>query len=127
MMEKKIEMTIEDLKKIYSYALSHCREVCPEKRDPDTCIIMVEIGKLLNMAPPCVEDYGGFGEKVFKNLIKEIEDRRGKTINEVLEEIRDKGYKSLQDQIDEMDGQFALDVLKAYEKRKKKLKEEREV
>ena len=121
MNEKKvISIEIDDLKRIYNYALSHCREVCPEKRDPDTCIVIVEIGKLLGISPPCVEDYGGFSEKTFKELIKEIENRRGKTIDQVLEEIRDKGYRSLQDQIDEMDGQFALDVLKAYEKRKRK-------
>ncbi len=120
---KTIDIEIDDLKKIYDYALSHCREICPEKRDPYTCIIIVEIGKLLGVSPPCVEDYGGFSEKTFKDLIKEIENRRGKTIEQVLEEIRDKGYKSLQDQIDEMDGRFALDVLKAYEKRRKKEEE----
>jgi len=123
MKKETVKISIDDLKKLYSYALSHCQEVCPAKRDPSTCIVMVEIGKLLGMKPPCIEDYGGFSVKIFEELIKEIENRRGKDIKEVLEEIRDKGYKSLQDQIDEIDGQFALDILEAYKKRNKDKKE----
>ncbi|MCD6458324.1 MAG: hypothetical protein J7K82_05680 [Thermoproteales archaeon] len=119
-----VKLSIDDLRKLYTYALSHCKEVCPAKRDPSACIIMAEIGKMLGMAPPCVEDYGGFSVRVFKDLIKEIEERRGKNIVEILEEIKDKGYKSLQDQIDEIDGRFALDVIEAYKKRNKEKERE---
>jgi len=115
-----VSLDLEDLKRIYRYVLTHCNEACPADRDPETCVVVVELGKALGIVPPCVEDYGGFDEETFRKLIEDIEARWGKKIEEVLGEIKKRGYRSLQDQIDEMDGSFALGVLRAYEKRKRR-------
>ncbi len=117
---KEISLDVEDLRRLYKYVLTHCNETCPAERDPETCIVVVELGRILGMAPPCVEDYGGFDEETFRRIIKDIETRWGKRIEDVLVEIRERGYRSLQDQIDEMDGSFALGVLQAYGRRKRR-------
>ena len=114
------------LKKILEYALAYCEYNCPQERDPETCIILVNLRKELNLPPPpCIEDYGGFSQETFEKLIKEIERRRGKNIQEILREFKLKGLKSLQDKIDSIDIEFALKVIKLYKtgKYRKILKE----
>jgi len=114
-MMRKIVLSEEYLKKLLNYALTHCESVCPSKRDPSTCLLLVELRRALNMPdPPCVEDYGGFDEKTFRKIVKDIEKRWGKSIKEVLIELKQKGPKNLQEQIDQIDGEFALNIIKVF-------------
>jgi len=108
--------------------MAFCEERCPEGRDPEACVILAECLKALKMSPPpCIVDFGGFDKNTFIKLIEDIERRRGKPIREALEEIRRNGYKSLQDQIDEIDGRFALKVKEVYDRRKDQIIKEVEV
>ncbi|HDD63738.1 MAG: hypothetical protein DRJ32_00560 [Thermoprotei archaeon] len=125
MPDKVITTLLSDLEKLFRYALAHCEYVCPERRDPETCIIMSILSKKFGIKLPCEEDYGEFKRETFEKLIKEIEIRRGKKIDEVIRELEKNGYKSLQDQIDHNDAIFAVEVLRAYDKRKL-LSEEKE-
>ncbi|MCD6368368.1 MAG: hypothetical protein J7L38_01060 [Thermoproteales archaeon] len=108
----------EGVKKILDYALAHCRDECPEKRDPYTCVILVKLREILGLEPPpCIEDYGGFDEKTFTALIKDIEKRWGMGIEDVLKELKSKGARTLQDKIDLVDAEFALTVLRILKNR----------
>jgi len=113
----RVALDREDLGKLLKYALAHCECKCPEERDPETCIILAELAKLYGLRIPCLDDFGGFSEKTFTEVIKDIEMRRGKKIEEFMLEIKTSGIKCLQDQIDKMDAEFAMDVLKTYGKR----------
>ena len=104
------------LVKILQYAFKHCEYVCPAERDPETCIILAYLARLTNLELPCSDEFGNFTEASFRAIIREIERRRGKSIEEVLRDIKEQGYKCLQDQIDEMDAKFALQILKIYKK-----------
>ncbi|OYT63001.1 MAG: hypothetical protein B6U69_00150 [Thermofilum sp. ex4484_15] len=109
----------EDFIRLLKYALAFCEERCPEGRDPEACYVLAESLKALKLKPPpCIIDFGGFSKTVFIKIIEDIERRRGKPIEEALEEIRKNGYRSLQDQIDEIDGHFALKLKEIYERRK---------
>lgn len=108
----------EDLVKIIKYAFAHCEYKCPAERDPETCIILAEISKLLGLKLPCYDEFGEFTEDTFRGIIKEIENRRGKSIEEVIQELKEKGPTCLQDQIDEIDATFAIEVIKAFNKRR---------
>ncbi len=114
----RVALDREDLGKLLKYALAHCECKCPEERDPETCIILAELAKLYGLRIPCLDDFGGFSEKTFTEVIKDIEMRRGKKIEEFMLEIKTSGTKCLQDQIDKMDAEFAMDVLKTYGKRR---------
>ncbi len=109
--------------KILQYAFKHCEYVCPAERDPETCIILAYLARLTNLELPCSDEFGNFTEASFRAIIKEIEQRRGKSIEEVLRDIKEQGYKCLQDQIDEMDALFALQVLRAFKKLQKMSKQ----
>lgn len=119
--EDYVKIPKDFLIKIIKYAFKHCEYVCPAERDPETCIILSFLAKKLNLKLPCADEFGDFSENTFKNIIKEIEKRRGKKIEEVLKEIKEHGYKCLQDQIDEMDAIFALQIIKAYKKLQQRL------
>lgn len=116
----RIALDREDLGKLLKYALAHCECKCPEERDPETCIILAELAKFYGLKIPCLDDFGGFSEKTFADVIKDIEARRGKKIEEFMSEIKIAGIRCLQDQIDKMDAEFAIDVLKTYSKRRGK-------
>jgi len=121
---KKITISISDLRKLYKYALNHCRELCPAERDAETCILMIELGRKLGLRPPCHEDYGDFSEKTFDSIVKEIEDRYGKKITDFISETERRGPRSLQEQTDVMEGKFALEVIEAYRKRREEKEKE---
>ncbi|RLE65241.1 MAG: hypothetical protein DRJ49_03710 [Thermoprotei archaeon] len=111
----KILVDSKVLEKIISYAKAQCDNLCPEVRDPETCVLLVELCKVLKVqGPPCIKDYGGFSEEVFKKLIVDIEKRHDLSIQEFLKMMKVKGPSNLQEQIDEIDGKFALEVLKVY-------------
>jgi len=121
--EGSVSLSRSDLLKLYKYALTHCHEVCPAQRDPETCVIMFEIGAILGLEPPCAQDYGGLTEESLKKVVGEIESRYGKSLQAFLEETERRGPRNLQEQADAMDGKFALEVLKVLKKRKEKANE----
>lgn len=116
--KSQLSLDREDIIKIIKYAFAHCEYKCPAERDPETCIILAELSKMLGLKLPCYDEFGEFTENTFRSIIKEIENRRGKSIEEVIRELREKGPTCLQDQIDEIDATFALEVIKAFNKRR---------
>jgi len=114
-----VALSKEDLVRVLKYAFAHCECKCPAERDPETCVVLAELSKLLGLKLPCQDEFGDFTEESFTELIREIERRRGKSIDEFLSEVREAGPKCLQDQIDEMDATFALEVLRAMRRRKR--------
>ncbi len=121
-----VTLSLDDLRKLYLYALDHCKELCPAIRDAETCVIMVELGRILGIEPPCVEDFGGFDEETFERLVDEIEERYGKSLPKFLAETEERGPRSLQEQADVIDGKFALEVLAVLKRRKNKNKENKD-
>jgi len=100
------------LKLLYRYALTHCKEMCPADRDPEVCVVMFRLGKMLGNPPPCTDVYGDFSITVFQGIIREIEKRHGMPIEQFLRSVKSSSAKSLQDMEDEMDGSFALKVIR---------------
>lgn len=107
-----VTLSPHELKLLYGYALTHCRESCPAERNAETCVLMFKLSKLLGITLPCSDTYGNFTVKVFQEIIREIEERHGVPIAEFLEKIKASSSKSLQDIEDEIDGKFALEVLR---------------
>jgi len=105
-------MNSSDLKLLYKYALTHCKEMCPADRDPEVCVVMFRLGKMLGNPPPCTDVYGDFSIAIFQRIIKEIEERHGMPIEQFLQSVKSSNVKSLQDMEDEMDGSFALKVIR---------------
>lgn len=108
----------KDLGRILRYAKSHCEDKCPADRDPEVCLALVELCRALNVEPPaCVEETNGLAKSYFLAKIKEIERRRGKPIKEVLKEFTSAGIKSFEENIDKIEGEFALKAIKAIDER----------
>ncbi|MGQ9759065.1 MAG: hypothetical protein ACUVQ5_00600 [Candidatus Methanomethylicaceae archaeon] len=104
--------------RILSYARVHCEDRCPAERDPEVCLALIELCKELGVkSPPCVEETEGFGKGYFLSKIREIEKRRGKSIRDVLKEFEDLGVRNLEEDIDRMEGEFALKAIKAINER----------
>jgi len=112
----KVILSLDELKQLYRYILTHCREICPQIRNPETCILVSKIGVLLKSPPPCFEDYGSFTKETFQKLVAEIEQRYGMPIEKFVEKVEKEGPQNLQEHIDLIDGRFALEVVRAYEK-----------
>lgn len=106
------------LRKLLKYALSHCYERCPAERDAETCVLLFDLISEIDpeLKPPCIYDYGNFNEKTFKDIIRDIEKRRGKKLEEVIHELKTHGFRNLKDQEDYIDGIFALQVVEVYKK-----------
>jgi len=117
-MTSQVVIDKDDLAKILKYAFAHCECKCPAERDPEACIILAELSKLLGLKLPCYDEFGEFTESTFRKIIEEIEVRRGKNIEEVIQELKERGPTCLQDQIDEIDATFAIEVIKAFNKRR---------
>ena len=111
----KVLVDIDDLKRIYNYALSHCNEVCPQKRDPKACLSMIKIGKIIDIYPPCVKSYGYFKKEALKKLLKEIEIREGRNIEDFIKEMKHRSPKNLQEYEDSIDSEFIYQILKILE------------
>lgn len=108
----------KDLIRIISYARAHCENKCPADRDPEVCLALVEICKELDLEPPeCVQEMGGFVKSYFLAKIREVEQRRGKPIKEVLKEYEIVGVRNFEEHIDRMEADFAIRAIKAIDKR----------
>ncbi len=106
------------LEKIVRYALTLCQDRCPTERDPETCIYLVRLCKLLGLGePPCIKDYEDFSALAFKNVIREIERKYGMRIEEFLRRVKVRGPRNLEENTDFIEATFALGVLKSMSKR----------
>ncbi|MDD1776394.1 MAG: hypothetical protein LUP94_03465 [Candidatus Methanomethylicus sp.] len=111
----------KDLEGLVNYAKTQCQDKCPAERDPNICLALIDTCECLKLEmPACCEETNGFSKKYFLDKIKEIEKRRGKKIQEVLADVSKKGIKTLEDDIDRMDAEFALDTIKAIDARAKR-------
>jgi hypothetical protein len=109
-----------DLDGIIKYAKTQCEDKCPADRDPETCLALIYLCECLKAdKPSCYEETEGFSKKFFSGKVKEIEKKRGKKIQEVLAEISKKGVRALEDDLDRMEGEFALKAMKAIDEREK--------
>jgi len=110
-----------DMEKIIRYAKSHCEDRCPADRDPENCLALLEMCKALKIDPPaCLEETKGFTKAFFFAKIREVEKRFGKPINEVIKDFKEKGVKTLEDDIDMREAEFALKAIKAIDARASK-------
>jgi len=115
-----MKVSDRDLEGITKYAKAQCKEKCPAERDPDVCLALIDLCEWLKVeVPSCYEETEGFSKRFFMTKIKEIEKKRGKKIQEVLAEIAVKGVRTLEDDLDRMDGEFALKAIKTIDERKK--------
>jgi len=122
-----ISLKIEELRALLKYALAHCSCNCPAERDLETCLLIVRLCEKAGIkAPPCVEEMGGFGIEEFQRKIRDIEQRHRKPIAEVLSEFEKEGTITLQDEVDRIEGSFAVKMLDVLSKEKKTLEEKRE-
>jgi len=70
--------------------------------------------------PPCVEEMGGFGIEEFQRKVRDIEERHRKPIAEVLSSFEKEGTVTLQDEIDRIEGTFAVKMLDVLSKEKER-------
>ena len=114
----KITLDAEDIKNVISYAMTHCKDECPAKRDPEKCWSLIALTRKLGLPePPCVKEWGGFSVEKLEEVIKRIERRRGKPITLILIELRDEGVRSLQDMIDLQEAVFTLQMINVLKKK----------
>jgi hypothetical protein len=113
--------TSEDLERIIRYAKSHCEDRCPADRDPETCLALIDMCRSLKVDPPmCLQETNGFTKSYFQAKIREIEKKWGKPISEVLAGFQSNGVKTLEENIDKMEAEFAVSAVKAINARAKK-------
>jgi hypothetical protein len=109
-----------DIANIIRYAKVHCEDRCPADRDPEVCLALIDMCSSLKVDPPiCLEETKGFTKAYFLSRIREIEKRWGKPIGEVIADFEKKGVKTLEQNIDQMDAEFALRAVKAIDARAK--------
>ncbi len=106
-------LPVRVLEKILRYAFTLCQERCPAERDPEACIYLVKLCKILGLGqPPCVEaEYENFSAETFRNIVREIERKYGMRIQEFLKRVRIRGPRSLEESTDYMEAEFAIGVL----------------
>ncbi len=111
--EEYVILPVRVLEKILRYALTLCQERCPAERDPEACIYLVKLCKMLGLGqPPCVEaEYENFSVETFRNIVREIERKYGMKIHEFLRRVKVRGPKSLEENTDYMEAEFAIGVL----------------
>lgn len=111
----------EDLSGIVRYAKTHCEDRCPAERDPEACLALIEACDQVGAEPPiCYEETKGFSKAYFVAKIKEVEKRHGKPVREILAEYDSRGVKTLDENIERLEAEFALKAVKALEKRAEK-------
>jgi len=109
-----------DLANIVKYAKSHCEDRCPAEREPEACLALIDMCNTLNEDPPlCYEETKGFAKAYFLAKIREVEKRHGKPVKEVLAEYSSQGVKTLEENIEKMEAEFALRAVKAIDNRDK--------
>ncbi len=107
-----------DLSCIVKYARAHCEGKCPAERDPEACLALIEIcDEAGEGLPPCYEDTKGFSKAYFIDKIREVEKKHGKPVREVLADYEAKGVKTLDQNIERLEAEFALKAVKALDKR----------
>ncbi|MEJ5292263.1 MAG: hypothetical protein WHS82_01585 [Candidatus Methanosuratincola sp.] len=115
-----MEISTKELEGLIKYAKAQCESKCPQERDAETCVRLIELCIEMGLEPPiCYEETEGFSRKFFSSKIREIEKRRCKPIEELLSEIRSLGPKTLEDEIDRIDGEFAIEALRVIGAREK--------
>ena len=118
--EEYIIIPLRVFEKVMRYAIAFCENMCPANRDPETCIYIVTLAKVVGLGlPPCVYEYGGFNVKVFEEIVKEIERKYRQNIEQFVLNVSRRGPKSLEENIDLYEAKFALGVLKSLRNRKK--------
>ena len=109
-----------DVANIIRYAKAQCEDRCPAERDPEVCLALISMCNSLKVDPPmCMDETKGFTKSYFLSKIREIEKRWGKPVNEVLADFEKKGVKTLEQNIDKMEAEFALKAIKAIDARTK--------
>lgn len=109
----------KDLANIVKYAKSHCEDRCPADRDPAACISLIEMCEILGEDPPlCFEDTKGFTKAYFVAKVKDAEKKHGKPIKAVLADYNLRGVKTLEDNIEKMEVEFALKAIKALDEKR---------
>lgn len=110
-----------DLSGIVRYAKTHCEDRCPSERDPEACLTLIETCIEAGEDPPlCYEDTKGFSRSHFVEKIREVEKRHGKPVREVLAEYDSKGVKTLEQNVERLEAEFALEAVKALDRREAK-------
>lgn len=100
------------------YAKTHCEERCPSERDPEACLELIAMCAAAGEDPPiCYEETAGFSKAHFIAKIREVEKRHGKPVREVLAEYDSRGVKTLEEDIERLEAEFALRALKALDQR----------
>jgi len=109
------------LEKLVRYALATCQDRCPAERDPEACYYLVHLCKILGLGkPPCLEtDYAEFSEDVFINILRDVERKYGVKAQEFLKRVRARGPRSLEENTDFMEAEFAVGMLKVMSNCKK--------
>lgn len=112
--EEYVIIPVKVIEKIVRYALSVCQDRCPSERDPETCIYLVSLCKILGLGqPPCIIDYGNYEAKTFNKVIKDLERKYKIKIQEFISTIKKRGPRNLEENIDYMEAEFAIGILKA--------------
>jgi len=112
-----------ELISVLRYAKAHCEDRCPSERDPCTCLALIGMCEAAGEPmPSCYEETEGFSKAFFNAKIREVEKRRGKKVQDFLAELKEKGCRTMEDQIDKMDAEFALGAIKAINDRAKATK-----
>ncbi|MDI9644570.1 MAG: hypothetical protein QFX35_05065 [Candidatus Verstraetearchaeota archaeon] len=113
-----MEIGTKELEGLIRYAKAQCEAKCPQERNAEICIRLIELCKVVDVEPPlCYEETDGFSKGFFFAKIREIERRRNKPIEEFLLELKEGGPKTLEDEIDRIDGEFAVEALRAIDSR----------
>jgi hypothetical protein len=108
----------KDLSGIVRYAKVHCEDRCPAERDPETCLALIEMCSAAGEDPPlCYEDTKGFSKAYFVGKIREVEKRHGKPVREVLAEYDSRGVKTLEENVERLEAEFALKAVRALDQR----------
>ncbi len=116
--EEYIILPVRVVEKIVRYALALCQDRCPTERDPEACIYLVKLCKILGLGgPPCLEEYENFSPTTFRSVVRDIERKYSMKIDEFLRKVRSRGPRNLEENADLMEAEFAIGVMKALSKR----------
>ncbi len=112
--------TEKDLSRIVKYAKSHCTDRCPSERDPEVCLALIDMCKAIGEDPPlCYDETMGFAKAYFIAKIREVEKKHRKPVREVLADYDSKGIRTLEENVERMEAEFALRAVKAIDQRSK--------
>ncbi len=117
--EEYVIIPLRVLEKLVRYALTLCQERCPAERDPEACVYLVKLCKLLGLGkPPCVEnEYEDFTIETFRSIVREIERKYGMKIYEFIRRVKLRGPRSLEENTDLLEAEFAVGILQVLSKK----------